>query len=119
MKMGEYLGVKLNQHYLNLVDQYREEDRNVSDIRCQYHHIVPRCIGGLDIEENLVKVTKEHHTELHGQIMRGFKGQQYMKLLYAYHKMKWDETPKEHAERMRLENKRKRKAKKLAQRNNM
>jgi 5-methylcytosine-specific restriction endonuclease McrA len=32
---------------------------------CERHHVIPRCLGGLDIESNLVKLTAREHFIVH------------------------------------------------------
>jgi hypothetical protein len=32
---------------------------------CEWHHVIPRCLGGLDTESNLVKLTAREHFIVH------------------------------------------------------
>ena len=36
----------------------------------EIHHIIPRKIGGMDLEENLVFLCEDHHKELHRYFTR-------------------------------------------------
>lgn len=53
--------------YDNLID--RGKNRSISGYTEQ-HHIIPRCIGGLDNSENLVNLTPEEHYVAHQLLIR-------------------------------------------------
>ena len=82
--------ITLGQEYLSLVEKYRKEDENTKE-QTHVHHILPRCCGGKDSLDNLVRVSIYHHVMLHKAIFNGTKGLNMIqrdKLLYAYEKMK-------------------------------
>jgi len=35
------------------------------DIDVEYHHWIPRSLGGLDIEDNILTLCRKHHAEFH------------------------------------------------------
>ena len=80
----------LLQKYLDTVEEYRAKDEGIyQDVHV--HHILPRCCGGTDDKNNLVKVTVFHHVMLHKLILSNIKGitpVQREKLVYAYKKMR-------------------------------
>lgn len=49
------------------------------------HHIFPKCVGGLDVLNNLVKLTPEEHLVAHLLLARIYPNEE--KLLYAAHLM--------------------------------
>jgi hypothetical protein len=64
--------------YINLMD--RAQGR-VSQGYVEKHHIVPRCLGGTDIKENIVNLYPEEHYLAHMLLCKLNKGNS--KLLYA------------------------------------
>jgi hypothetical protein len=52
-------------NYLKLYTQLvttRKQTRNVKkEVNYEVHHIIPRCLGGSDCAENLVKLTYREH----------------------------------------------------------
>lgn len=55
------------------IDEYKES-----------HHIIPRCIGGTDSKENLVKLTARQHFLAHWLLYKMYKTSE---LVYAWHSM--------------------------------
>lgn len=47
----------------------RAASRDISGY-CEKHHIIPRCLGGQDTEENLVKLTPEEHYVAHQLLIK-------------------------------------------------
>ena len=64
--------------YNALIDRARI--RNL-DGYCEHHHIIPRCLGGSDNAENIVKLTPEEHYVAHQVLTKIYKGHEG--LLYA------------------------------------
>lgn len=78
---------KMDYGYLKYAIMFSEADRNKSDL--DEHHIVPRCCNGRNDKENLIKVTKKHHTELHNLILKSdLNDEERNHLEYAYLKRK-------------------------------
>lgn len=50
------------KHYNNLVEKAR--NRKLEGYY-EKHHIIPKCLGGLDTKENIVKVTAKEHFIMH------------------------------------------------------
>lgn len=54
----------------------------------EYHHIIPKCMGGTDDSSNLVALTPEEHFLSHQLLARIYKDTSfYHKLIYACHMM--------------------------------
>lgn len=67
-------------------------------VYCERHHIVPRCLGGLDEDSNLVDLTAKEHFICHLLLVKIYKdASNFGKVLYAFMCMLWhhnDETQK-------------------------
>lgn len=59
------------KHYYKLVT--RAKTRNI-DVYLETHHIIPRCVGGSDTIDNLVRLTPEEHYLAHQILVKIFKG---------------------------------------------
>jgi len=53
----------------------------------EVHHILPRCLGGKDNQENLVELTAREHFIVHMLLCKFTKGQARIKMLYAFNFM--------------------------------
>lgn len=69
-------------HYGRLIE--RAKVRELSGY-VERHHIVPRCLGGTDAEENMVGLTAEEHYVAHQLLIRIYP--QETKLVWAAHMM--------------------------------
>lgn len=87
--------VHLKNDYIKNCIEFALSDSNSSEYS-EIHHIIPRCLGGKDDPQNLIKVTREHHCILHKSIIGSYKPKkasntitkaQYKKLYYAMCKM--------------------------------
>ena len=52
-------------HYQKLIDRSQSLNRNKIDDYYESHHVVPKCLGGLDHKDNLVLLTPEEHYVAH------------------------------------------------------
>ena len=69
--------------YLKYCVMFSIADKNKKNL--DIHHIVPRCCGGRNDDENLIAITKKHHTELHNLILKSdLKDEERRNLEYAY-----------------------------------
>ena len=50
----------------------------------EIHHILPRCLGGKDIKENLVELTAKEHFIIHMLLCKFTKGLARRSMLYAF-----------------------------------
>lgn len=66
------------EHYRRLIERGRK--RNIEGYT-ETHHIVPRCMGGDDLKENLVKLTPEEHYVAHQLLVKMYPDN--VKLLHA------------------------------------
>jgi len=74
----------MNYHliYHNLISRARNRDLTGY---CEIHHILPRCLGGLDDPANLVALTPEEHYLAHQLLIKMHPGEH--KLVYAMNSM--------------------------------
>jgi hypothetical protein len=56
-------------HYEKLINRAKER---VLNIHTESHHIVPRCMGGIDDKDNLVDLTPEEHYTAHQLLIKIF-----------------------------------------------
>lgn len=66
--------------YEKLVEKAYNENIH-EDVYYETHHIIPRCLGGNDLNDNLVKLTPEQHYVAHQLLVKIYP--QNYKLLYA------------------------------------
>ena len=71
--------VDYKKHYYLLVEKARSRETNTGYF--ERHHILPRCMGGNDSSENLVKLTPEEHYIAHQLLVKMYPG--HYGLLYA------------------------------------
>lgn len=91
IKYSETNKVHLNRGYLYHCVKYSKQDKHLMT-GTHIHHIIPKCLGGKDDKENLIKISIEHHKALHRNIIQSYRPKkksntitkaQYKKLLYA------------------------------------
>lgn len=70
------------KHYSLLIERARNR---VIDTYTEEHHVIPRCIGGADDRDNIVRLTPEEHFLAHQLLARMNPGN--YALLYAAHMM--------------------------------
>jgi len=70
------------KHYDNLINRAKNR---ILDSYTEKHHIIPRCMGGLDIKENLVDLTPEEHYVAHQFLVKIYPLEK--KLVYALRMM--------------------------------
>ncbi len=69
IKYGEKMEYHL--HYQQLVERAKSR---VLEGYTEIHHVIPRCLGGLDSQENLVTLTAEEHYVAHQLLVKMFPG---------------------------------------------
>jgi len=79
-----FLNNKYTKIYFSLIEAARQQ---TIDGYCERHHIVPKCLGGLDTPENLVKLTARQHFIAHLLLTKMCEGKVKYKLYSAYSKM--------------------------------
>ena len=70
------------KHYNLLIDRARNR---TLDIYTESHHIIPRCMGGVDTSNNLVELTPEEHYVAHQLLVKIYPNNP--KLVYSVHVM--------------------------------
>ena len=77
----------LNIHYINRYKRFIAYCR-IRKLKADYyerHHIKPRCLGGSDREQNLIKLSAREHYIAHWILSKCFvKGKSKQKLAYAF-----------------------------------
>lgn len=73
-------------HYDLLIS--KAESRLLEEQYYEIHHIIPRCLGGLDNDDNLIKLTAKEHYIAHMLLAKIYSGTQYgYKLASAFNYM--------------------------------
>ena len=55
-------------HYQKLIE--RANNRLLTGVYIEKHHIIPKCMGGSDSDDNLVKLTAEEHFVAHQLLVK-------------------------------------------------
>lgn len=90
-ELSEFLkncyGIQFPQSYIHFANNFNKIDSRLKNL--QTHHICPRCCGGNDNSNNLIKITFHHHRKLHQLILQTeeLSEEQRSKLTFAYKKM--------------------------------
>ena len=69
------------EHYNRLIN--RGKTRHHPDCYTEEHHIIPRCIGGSNYPENMVKLTPEEHYVAHQLLIKLYSGNRKYKLAHG------------------------------------
>lgn len=81
-----YLQNKYSKYYFNIIS--KAKSRTLSpEIYIERHHIIPRCLGGDNSEDNMVSLTAREHFICHLLLPKMTTGQQHQKMVYAIWKM--------------------------------
>jgi hypothetical protein len=74
--------------YNSIIDKRKT---NIPEGYTETHHIIPRCLGGSDEKDNLVKVTAREHYILHYLLCKIYPSES--KLWFALGCMSWQRSP--------------------------
>ena len=87
-KLEKRYGIIFPKGYIHFALAFNKLDKNLKGL--QTHHVCPRCCGGGNEDENLVRITFHHHRKLHQLILqtKELTDEQRQKLTFAYQKMK-------------------------------
>ena len=85
--LEERYKITFPEGYVHFALAFNKLDKKAKNL--QIHHICPRCCGGGNEEQNLVKITFHHHRKLHQLILQtvGLTDEQRNKLKFAYKSM--------------------------------
>lgn len=75
-----------NRIYTRINDNAKA--RGTSAEYYETHHIVPRCLGGTNEADNLVRLTAREHYICHALLVKMHSGQTRHKMLYAFNAMR-------------------------------
>ena len=75
---------ELDIGYIKYAVMFSFADKDKKNL--EVHHIVPRTCGGRNDIENLISITKKHHTKLHNLILKSdsLSDEERTHLEYAY-----------------------------------
>jgi hypothetical protein len=72
---------KYTRWYYNIINRARTR---LTTVYTEVHHVIPRCMGGTNDFDNLVKLTAREHFICHMLLVKMTIGEHRAKLLYAY-----------------------------------
>lgn len=75
----------MNKHYYNRYIKLIEHSKSNPPQEGEFHHIIPRCVGGDDSEENLVLLGYRHHYVAHYLLAKAYEED---KLWFAFNMMR-------------------------------
>lgn len=78
---------KYTKWYLELIE-YKKHRRISETVYTEKHHILPRSLGGSDVEDNLVVLTAKEHFVAHLLLSKMFSGVSRIKMVTALRAMK-------------------------------
>jgi len=83
--MSIFLKNKYSNIYYSVIKNAKSQNRikQVGD-GYQTHHIIPRCMGGTDDNDNLVVLTYKEHRVCHRLLIEMTDGEYKHKMMYAY-----------------------------------
>lgn len=74
-------------NYELLIESAKSKKRKLGESCYEVHHIIPRSLGGLDTEENLVILTPREHYLAHYLLWKISEGESKSKMAYAFYFM--------------------------------
>lgn len=79
------LNNKYYRWYLSIIS--KAQQRNKPNEYCEEHHVIPRCLGGVNRKINLVFLTAKEHYVCHWLLCYCFEGQTKYKMAKAFNRM--------------------------------
>lgn len=80
-----FLDNKYKKYYYSIIKNARNSERiKIAGDTNQFHHIIPRSLGGNDDEDNIVLLTYKEHKIAHLLLTKITEGQQKHKMMWAY-----------------------------------
>ena len=79
-----FINNKYKSWYNSIIQ--KAKNRTISTYK-EKHHILPRCLGGKDNQENLVELTAREHFIIHMLLCKFTTGQAKHKMLYSFNAM--------------------------------
>jgi hypothetical protein len=74
--------VNYEKHYIALIEKYGTTSRPFKGYH-ERHHVLPKCMGGKDVYDNLVYLTARCHLLAHWLLMKAFPEVKGLKIAYA------------------------------------
>jgi len=72
---------KYTKWYLSIIDK---ASNRITDEYCENHHITPKCLGGTNNRENIVRLTAREHYICHLLLTKMVSGEARKKMVYAF-----------------------------------
>lgn len=95
--MSIFIENKYTKWYFNIIQN--ADSRILPDnVYTERHHIIPRCLGGNDLQDNLATLTAKEHFICHLLLTKMADRNSYYKVLHAFHLMT---QPSNHKDRYR------------------
>lgn len=79
-----FLNNKYTKWYYNII-----KNSNYKEGYGENHHIIPKCIGGCNSPENIVKLTAKEHYIVHKLLIKMTEGETKRKMLFAFIRMSY------------------------------
>lgn len=76
---------KYSKCYFSIIGNATKTQRNYDSQKHEYHHIIPKSLGGTDEENNIVILTFREHYICHALLIRMTRGKDKMKMCFALH----------------------------------
>jgi len=73
--------VNYEEHYFSLLERHGSVDKPLC--YAERHHIVPRCMGGKDVYDNLIYLSPRCHLLAHWLLMKAYPEVRPLKIAYA------------------------------------
>lgn len=83
----QFIFNKYTNLYFAIISNSTSKNRSKQDGYYENHHIVPRCLGGTDVEWNLVLLTAREHYLCHWLLTKMVPGQLKYKTQFAFFRM--------------------------------
>lgn len=83
-----FLDNKYTKTYYQLIDKRRKTSLNRNDVYVEIHHIIPKSLGGDDVDENLISLLPREHFIAHLLLTKMVANKNDMiKMFWAFHRM--------------------------------
>lgn len=80
-----FLNNKYTNWYYSIINSVKSKQRNYNSDVYEKHHIIPRSLGGIDNEENIIILTFREHFLCHLLLTKMTSGKNKTKMCFALH----------------------------------
>lgn len=78
---------KYKKIYFDLIEKRKTNKLNKENQYCETHHIIPKCMGGNNEDENLVNLTPREHFIAHKLLIKITSGSDLRSMWWALHRI--------------------------------